>query len=276
MNKITVPPWSESSAWSERKHTGATDDDYDTLIDEPTQVFIEGHSVPFATYGLLPERFSATGEPLRKINYNTGRRTNLTLTTRSTTFGNSPRRPMRSRDWASSSSFNKTYPELYQNLLSLSETMSNLFSNANPAQHRAQSKLLEESVCESYRLGETPFTGGIINLDCAMNYHKDKGNFKDSWNIMGLWKKGTAGGVTVLLGPRLGFAMKNNSFLLFPAQTSMHGVTKVYKEKRDSYRVSVVFYAVSLLKNSLPPQDERLYAQSKRTEREQRRAGLIP
>jgi len=276
MKKLVVPEWDEQASWLKHQFSEATDDHYDVLIDEPTEVFVEGHADPFAAYGPLPDEFDKDGDLMRTAKYGVGVRTTGKLTTRSVTFGWVPRTVMRSRDYAAPSKFNTTFPELYEELGRLGTCMGKKFATHVPEQYEQQVRLLKDEVVEDYRLGDTAFTGGILNLDCALEYHRDRGNFKDSWNIMGVWKQHTSGGVTVLPGPRLGFEMANNTFFLFPAQSVGHGVTKITKHRRDAYRISAVYFATMGLRHSLPVEEERRRARAKRTEREQRRAGLIP
>ena len=270
MKTLVVPEWDNY------RHNNAQESHFDTLIDEPTLVYIENHSTAFAYYGLLPDSFESLGDSLLDAPFGVGVRATGKLTTRSVTFGYTQRAVMRSRDYAAPNTFNLRQPVLYEKVLGLAVALDEKFAELIPSQHEAQVDLLRESVCSDYHLKSTAFTGGILNLDCALNYHRDKGNFKDSWNIMGVWNKNTSGGVTVVAGPRLGFQMENNSYLLFPAQSNTHGVTEIVKHKRDAYRISAVMYAVEGLKHSLPLEEERARARVKRTEREQRRAGLIP
>ncbi|MEM9995406.1 MAG: hypothetical protein AAGE79_14910, partial [Acinetobacter pittii] len=58
----------------------------------------------------------------------------------------------------------------------------------------------------TYLIKGTPFTGGVINKNTALGYHRDSANTKDGISCMVILKKGVAGGELILPELNIGFA----------------------------------------------------------------------
>ena len=74
---------------------------------------------------------------------------------------------------------------------------------------------------------------------------------------------------------RVALEVADGSFALFGAQSVWHGVPPVLHTQVDAVRYSVVWYALAMLKNCLPQEEELQRIQLKKTEREWKRAGLV-
>ena len=110
-----------------------------------------------------------------------------------------------------------------------------------PEQYAKQKKLIEETTLPKYRFGNL-FTSSISNFNIAAPYHQDRGNLKETVNVILTKRKDTKGGS--LNVPDFGqtFAQANNSILVYPAWYNIHGVTKIVRENNEAYRNSLIFY----------------------------------
>ena len=127
-------------------------------------------------------------------------------------------------------------------------------------------------IAHCWKIGPTPFTSAILNFPgAAYPFHRDAGNVKDSWSIMGVTRgRNPSGGYLVLPEYRLALACANGSAVAFPGATEWHGVTAIGGE-----RWSTVFYAKALLRNAEPdPAAELAAGNRRRTEYERKGAGL--
>jgi hypothetical protein len=110
-----------------------------------------------------------------------------------------------------------------------------------PEQYESQKKLIEETTLPKYRFGKL-FTSSISNYNIAAPYHQDRGNLKETVNVILTKRKQSKGGS--LHVPDFGhiFKQSNNSILVYPAWYNIHGVTKIVRENEQSYRNSLIFY----------------------------------
>jgi hypothetical protein len=110
-----------------------------------------------------------------------------------------------------------------------------------PEQYESQKKLIEETTLPKYRFGNL-FTSSISNYNIAAPYHQDRGNLKETVNVILTKRKQSKGGS--LHVPDFGHVFKqdNNSILVYPAWYNIHGVTKIVRENEQSYRNSLIFY----------------------------------
>jgi len=110
-----------------------------------------------------------------------------------------------------------------------------------PEQYESQKKLIEETTLPEFRFGNL-FTSSISNFNIAAPYHQDRGNLKNTVNVIITKRKDSEGGA--LSVPDFGhtFEQCNNSMLVYPAWYNIHGVTKIIRKKEDGYRNSLIFY----------------------------------
>lgn len=116
------------------------------------------------------------------------------------------------------------------------------------------------------------FTGGVVNRDNPITWHRDRGNFAHTWSAMPVVRAGMDGGALAV--PELGVYLPtpDGTAVFFDGQSLIHGVSPLRRTRRDGHRFSVVFYAVQALWRCLPPGQELARNQARRTEREYRRA----
>lgn len=211
---------------------------------------------------------------LLKVKIAAGTRT-LGLTARSVTFGNVPRLEVRGRDWCRTAQFNEEHPDLYRLLAAQCGVLEGLYEQIAPDAFSDHAMRADEIRGEWRLPGSRAFTGGVVNRDSNIGYHHDSGNITDVWSAMIAVRRGTTGGELVLPELGLHLPIADKSVTYFDGQGLLHGVTPIGKTSRDGYRFTVVYYSTRRLWQCLAPTDELERAKDKRTERAQRRAGLI-
>jgi hypothetical protein len=117
-------------------------------------------------------------------------------------------------------------------------------------------KRIRESVHADWRPTNTPFTTCNFNVNHAIKYHRDSGNFKGVFSNVLILKDGIAGGQLVF--PELGIAFEqaDGALGIFDGQKWIHGVTALQKTKPNGYRASIVYYALSGMKDCYPYKEE--------------------
>ena len=113
-----------------------------------------------------------------------------------------------------------------------------------PEQYESQKKLIEETTLPKYRFGEL-FTSSISNYNIAAPFHQDRGNLKNTVNVILTKRKNTKGGALSVPDFNHTFEQSNNSILVYPAWYNIHGVTKIIMQNQEAYRNSLIFYPLS-------------------------------
>ncbi len=113
-----------------------------------------------------------------------------------------------------------------------------------PEQYESQKKLIKETTLEKYRFGEL-FTSSISNYNIAAPFHQDKGNLKETVNVIITKRKDTKGGALCVPDFNHTFEQADNSILVYPAWYNLHGVTKIIQENEEAYRNSLIFYPLN-------------------------------
>ena len=113
-----------------------------------------------------------------------------------------------------------------------------------PEQYEIQKKIIEETTLPKYRFGNL-FTSSISNFNIAAPFHQDRGNLKNTVNVILTKRKDTEGGALCVPDFNHTFEQANNSILVYPAWYNIHGVTKIIKHNEEAYRNSLIFYPLS-------------------------------
>ena len=230
----------------------ACEDDFDDVVDSPVALHLDGDLVGFVEPA---ERSTARlREALQTIKYVTDYRTDGMLTT-SRTFGSQARIPLR-RDFCTVASMAREHPDGHDELTSWASHVSDRLAAMAPEIYRHQRDKLHDLVLPDWRFGETAFTSGIVNKNNALFYHRDGGNFPDTWNAMLTLANNIRGGELVLPEFRLAIRYTGAELSVFHAQKIIHGVMPIQLHGHDSYRYSVVYFCAQGLKNCLTPKEE--------------------
>ena len=262
-------------------HRVICDDHYDTLITRPSAVYCDGAlAAVYLPEGDFPaDQLSAIFDSLERVPFGhdpQGRTASGGqaggLATASRIFGWMPRRAIR-HDFCHVATMARTHPMLHEQLCALGQHASDLYEYYVPDIWRAHSDYVSNTLYPQHLVSGV-YTGGIVNKDSTLGGHVDGGNVRNTWNSQLTIKKGVEGGFLALPELRVALEVADGSFALFGAQSVWHGVTPVLHTQVGAVRYSMVWYALAMLKNCLPPEGELQRIQRKKTEREWKRAGL--
>jgi hypothetical protein len=154
-----------------------TKNDYNLVISENTLFTKNGVNV-----GLYIKIDDNQLQGIRNASLNTKYvktyRTTKALPTQSSVFGSLPRIALRN-DYCRFSAQTKNEKENANILFSFLPYLTEIYKTYLPTQHEHDLKVIQENVNSDYLIKEkTPFTTANINVNHAIKYHKDTGNFR--------------------------------------------------------------------------------------------------
>lgn len=246
----------------------AKEEDFETLIDEPCIVMVDGEIK--IVYDHLQEDTTSVQKALQKIKYQTGKRSRGLVST-SRIFGYRPRNEMR-QDFCSSTSLATEAPKEHDVIARLALTLETYYKKYNIEQYEKHAAEALEKIKESWRMNkESIFTSGIINKNNPLKYHFDTGNFTNVYSMMVVFKHDVEGGYLSLPELGLGFKLPNNSLFLFDGQGMLHGVTPIKRLTPQAYRYSIVYYTLKRMWQCLEINEEIARIRNQKTVRERTR-----
>jgi hypothetical protein len=227
-----------------------TKNDYNLVINENTLFTKNGVNV-----GLYLKIDSKQAHAIRKASLNTKYvktyRTNA-LPTQSSVFGSLPRVALRN-DYCRFSAQTKSEKTNTNILFTFLPYLTEIYKTYLPKQYEHDLKVISENVNTDYILQEkAPFTTANINVNHAIKYHRDSGNFRGNLSNVLILRDGIIGGELVF--PEYGFALaQEDSYLaIFDGQSEIHGVMPIIKTKENPYRASIVYYTLENMKHCYP------------------------
>ena len=250
----------------------ARPEDVTLLVDRSTLIYdVEQEEVTVA-YLQLDEPADAVVQALKRIPYVEDARPSG-VASKAKIIGYRGPSQLRGRGFCSSATLEDEDPQAHHLIMGYASKVARYYEQFHPslyAEHQKQA----EKVLPEWRIEDSPFTSGIVNRDNVLAYHHDAGNFKNVWSNMLGFKYGVTGGY--LNVPEYGLALEiaDNSLTMFDGQGLLHGVTPFQRTRRDSYRFTIVYYALKALWQCKDPVENVKAAARKRVEREERRAGL--
>lgn len=185
----------------------------------------------------------------------------------SKTFGFAPRRPMRLRESCTSTPITMERPEVQSALDNMADRCAAYMESFAPDIVAADRAALED-VLPEWKLGEGKlWTSGSVNHTAQLPYHRDSFNYP-VWSAMPVLRRGTRGGHLHI--PEYGMVLpcQDSTVSFFLGQGLVHGVTPITKKTDDSYRFSIVYYALRGMKDCFTHAKESAYGQRRRTERQ--------
>ena len=167
----------------------------------------------------------------------------------------------------------KNEHKYFETSFKFAEYIDELYKAHLPEAREFNQEAIASTVHSDWRVNDTPFTTCNFNVNHAIKYHRDSGNFKDVFSNVLILKSGITGGELVF--PEFGVAFEQSDCALgiFDGQHWVHGVMPIERQKADSYRASIVFYALAGMKNCYPYKAELERFKTKRTERKATHAG---
>lgn len=244
--------------------------DYDTLISEDTTFVKDGKKVGVylkIEHPLINEIRKASLETKYVKTY----RTNA-LPTQSSVFGALPRVAIRN-DYCRFSAQTKSEGLNAQRLFTFMEVRTGIYREHLPDQFAHDLKTIKGNVDGDYLLKDNqPFATANINVNHAIKYHRDTGNFRGNLSNVLILKNAIIGGELVFPEYRFALAQDDACLAVFDGQNEIHGVMPIMESGDNPYRASIVYYTLENMKHCYPfaMEVERLKKVS--TERAKRRA----
>jgi hypothetical protein len=192
---------------------------------------------------------------------------NANYSTRSTTFGYSPRAAINRREGCQLSAFGRDELQREAALDSTANVLRNMMIDIDPALvDRDRDRL--SVIKPDWFLGEQElWTSGVINQDSQLPYHRDSFNFP-TWSAMPVLRRAMDGGHLHIPEYDAVIACRDGFAVFFPGHDLVHGVTPMRARTKDAYRYSIVYYALRGMKDCHTAAEETAYARRRRTERE--------
>lgn len=194
------------------------------------------------------------------------------IQTQSSIFGSLPRIARRN-DYCRFSSQTKSEKSNTSIIFSFLPHLIEIYKKHLPKQYDRDIEIINENVIDDYILQKkAPFTTANINVNHAIKYHRDTGNFKGNLSNVLILRDGIEGGQLVF--PEYGFALaQEDSYLaIFDGQSEIHGVMPIIKTKENPYRASIVYYTLENMKHCYPFKMELERLQNVASVRANRRA----
>ena len=197
------------------------------------------------------------------------------LPTQSSLFGSLPRIARRN-DFCRYSAHTKKEINNTNILFTFMDDLIEVYKKHLPDQYQRDLKIVKESVNDDYAIHKnSPFLTCNINVNHAIKYHKDTGNFKQNLSNVLILRDGIIGGELVF--PEYDFALSQSDgyLAIFDGQSEIHGVMPIYKTTDEPYRASIVYYALEQMKHCYPYKEEVERLQKKASERAVKRANDV-
>lgn len=242
--------------------------DVNHIIKEDVIVYCEGK--PILLYKVLDKDVTKHLRwAVKNIDYITTKRTRGLATT-SRIFGYYPRNPIR-QDHCRTADLAVTDPKQHFVITDFANNLHKIYEEYFPETYKKHMDMLNEKVLDEWKIGNTPFTSGIVNKNNPLKYHFDAGNFKGVLSNMIALKKGVEGGFLVV--PEFDFALEiaDNSLSIFDGQDLIHGVSPFELTQKDGYRYTAVYYSLEQMWQCETIDDELLRIREVAKEKEKLR-----
>lgn len=249
------------------KLAAARADHVSRIVTEPMAVHVGGAlAVVYLPFAQTTELLTA----VKSIKFGglTGRTGGMAGTSR--IFGFCPRRTLRA-DYCTSAAMAQEEPSANAIFFKWGAIFSEALREANPAVHAQQVAQLAQ-VRPEWRIPGAVFTQGIVNENNILSYHRDAGNFPESWSVMATLAYDVEGGELVLPALDLAFDYTKPAITMFCGAEYIHGVAPLRRRSASSYRYSIVYYANRGMCKCGSVQDELARIRTVKTDRETRRA----
>lgn len=243
---------------------------YNQIINEDCYLKLKGKIKGF--YIKIDESIIKTLEKtVNNTKFVNSYRTKKAINTRSSVFGFLPRNPMR-QDYCRISESTKKEKNNFINLYNFSKKLSEHYNRFLQDKYNEDLNLINNNIKEEWKFEkDNPFTTISINVNHAIKYHKDTANYKGSYSNVLIVSKGIKGGELVLPEYEVALSQESGFLLVFDGQNEIHGVMPIHKETNNSFRASIVYYALENMKHCYPYKEEVKRIKIKDTERAKKR-----
>lgn len=174
------------------------------------------------------------------------------LPTKSSIFGSLPRIARRN-DFCRYSAQTKSEKENANVIFDFMPKLLEIYKKYLPENLKRDTEIIENNVVSDYKFKKnSPFLTANINVNHAIKYHKDTGNFKGNLSNVLILKNDIIGGELVF--PEYGIALSQDDgyLAIFDGQNEIHGVMPIFKISSNPYRASIVYYSLQQMKHCYP------------------------
>lgn len=222
-------------------------------IDEPTMIYEDG--LPMLGYFFVPQTLlKDIRRVVRETRPQKSSRTNG-LPTQSTVYGVMPRNHLRT-DYCRFTHATRSEKCLFNVMNHYCIVLCEFYQRYFPDNYQSALAEIRTDVHSDWRHNATPFQTININVNHAIKYHRDTGNFRQAMSTVLIVKDGISGGELVVPEYNLTLSQRDGAFTIFNGLSLIHGVLPIQRTRKDGYRASIVFYSMNALKNCYPFQDE--------------------
>ena len=223
--------------------------DCERIIDKDCIIYENGKAI--IIYKIIDsDSINKIKRIITNVRYSKSARSNG-LPTQSAIFGSLPRVPNRN-NYCRITADTKNQKKESKEIMEFSKIIDDIYKCLLPEQHELNLKIIKDNVDGDYIIGSTPFTTININVNHAIRYHKDTGNFKNVYSNVLIIKEGVLGGHLICPEYNIGFKQSDGALILFDGQAIIHGVTPIKLVEADGFRCSCVFYSLATMKNCYP------------------------
>ena len=159
----------------------------------------------------------------------------------------------------------------YVRCFKFADYLSSIYQKHLPIKYQEHMRSTVDNVHPDWVHGH-PFTTCNFNVNHAIKYHKDSGNYPGVFSNIIYLREGVSGGRLVVPGWGLAFDGADSSMIIFDGQKNLHGVTPLKSVKRNGYRTSIVYYTMKGMSHCYPFHEERDRFRKVQTKRASRRA----
>ena len=185
----------------------------------------------------------------------------------SRTFGMAPRKPVMRREACTATTMSTDQPDSHSVLVDLGDVFTKMMFDLLPETTAANLETVNQILPEWRMTDESLWTSGVVNRSSTLPYHLDRANFP-TWSAMPVVRRGMRGGYLDIPEYNLVCACRDGYVSFFVGQQLVHGVTPMTPQAKDSYRYSVVYYALRGMKDCFTTAIEQKRAKATRSNRE--------
>ena len=196
------------------------------------------------------EKINKLKKIVNKIKFTKSARSNG-IASQAAIFGSLPRVPNRN-NYCRITADTKNQKQSSAAVMDFSLIINEIYKELLPEQYEMNLKIIDENVEKEYLIKNTPFTTININVNHAIKYHRDTGNFKNVYSNVLIIKEGIIGGNLICPEYNIGFEQGDGALILFDGQAIIHGVTPIKQIEENGFRSSCVFYSLATMKNCYP------------------------
>lgn len=231
---------------------------------------------PFLAYFPMEEEVALLRRAVLNVKYSTTRRSGMGFDNQSRTFGMAPRKVMQARNSCRPTSLASEQPSEHSVVVAFADKFARMYKEFAPEQFANDVNVIDDSgIDKEWRMTDDAlWTSGVINKSSQLPYHRDGFNF-ETWSAMPVIRKNMNGGYLNFVEYDAVIACRDGWVLFFPGYKYVHGVTPMESRGPDSYRYSIVYYALRGMKDCFTYAVETARGKAERTERETHMAKVI-